>query len=104
MRACSDLDVKALLQRLGPAQRHTETGVALASCDRLQKLVGRAAVVDELDVEILLLEKAIVDCDWQWGEAHCPCIPGQFQLARQAGQRRRIGRGSAERKLRAIDR
>ena len=59
MGARGDLDVKALLQRLQPAQRHAEPGIALAGGDRFQQLVGRTAVIDEFDVEIVLLEKAV---------------------------------------------
>ena len=91
MGAGRDLDVKSLLQRLEPAQRHAEPGVALAGRDGLQQLIGRAAVVDEFDVEILLLEETVVDGDRHRRKAHRAGVPGEFQLARRAGYRRRVG-------------
>ena len=75
MRAGGDLDIKALLQRLQPAQRHAEAGVALAGGDRFQQLISRAAVVHELDVEILLLEEALVDRNRQRRQADGAGIP-----------------------------
>src|SRR5882724_2686735 len=51
MGAGGDLDIKTLLERLQPAQRHAETGIGFAGRNGFQQLVGRAAVVDQLDVE-----------------------------------------------------
>ena len=83
MRAGGDLDVKALLQRLQPAQRHAEAGVGFAGRDGLQQLVGGAAVVDEFDVEVMLLEEAVVDRDWHRREADRAGIPRKLQFARR---------------------
>ena len=104
MRARRDLDVKALLERLEPAQRHAEPGIALAGGDRLQQLVGRAAVVDEFDVEILLLEEAVLDRDRNRREADRAGVPRKLQFARRACERRRIRRRPADRKFREVDR
>src|SRR3954447_12254285 len=103
MGAGGNLDVKALLERLQPAQRHAETGIALAGRDGLEQLVGRTGIVDELDVKIMLLEEAVVDGDRHRGETDSARVPGQLELARGAGERRRIRRGPAQRKLREID-
>ena len=103
MGAGGDLDVKALLQRLQPAQRHAEARIGLAGRDRLQQLIGRAAVVDQFDVEIVLLEEAVIDRDRQRREADRAGIPRQFQFARRARQRRRVGRGLADREFREVD-
>ena len=103
MGAGHDLDVKALLQRLQPAQRHAEAGVGLAGGDGFKQLVGRTAVVDELDVEILLLEEAVVDRDRHRRKAHGAGVPRQLQLARRARQRCRIRRRPADREFREID-
>lgn len=84
MGAGGDLDVKALLQWFQPAQRHAETGIALSGGDRFEQLVGRAGIVDELDIKILLLEKAVLDRDRQRRKADRAGIPRQFQLARRA--------------------
>ena len=85
MGARRDLDVKPLLQRFQPAQRHPEPGIALAGGDRFQELVGRAAVIDEFDVEIVLLEKAVLDRNRNRREANRAGIPREFQFARRAG-------------------
>ena len=87
MGAGGDLDVEALLQRLQPAQRHAEPGIALAGRDRLEQLVGRAGVIDQFDVEIVLLEEAVLDGDRHRREADRAGVPGQLQLARRAGER-----------------
>jgi hypothetical protein len=78
-----DLDVKALLQRLQPAQRHPKARVALAGRDRFQQLISRPAVVDELDVQALLLEETLIDRDGQRRETNRAGVPGQFKLARR---------------------
>ena len=57
MDAGRDLDVEAVLQRLQPAQRHADAGISLAGRDRLEQLVGRAAEIDQLDVEIVLARR-----------------------------------------------
>jgi len=75
MGAGGDLDVKALLQRLQPAQRHAETRVALPGRDRLEQLVGRAGIVDQLDVEIVFLEEAVLDGHGHGRKAHGTGIP-----------------------------
>ena len=75
MGAGGDLDVKALLQRLQPAQSHAEPGIAFPRRDRLEQLVGRAGIVDELDVEIVLLEEAVLDGDRHRREAHRAGVP-----------------------------
>jgi hypothetical protein len=85
-----DLDVESLLQRLQPAQRHAETSVSLAGGDRFQQLIGRTAVVDQLDIQILLLEKAVIDGDGERRKADRAGVPGQFQLARRPRERRRV--------------
>ena len=103
MRAGGDLDIKTLLQRLQPAQRHAEAGVALAGRDGLQQLVGRARVVDQLDVEIVLFEEALIDRHRDRRQADRTGIPGQFQLARRPREGWSIRRGPADRKLREID-
>jgi len=90
MRARGDLDVEALLQRLEPAQRHPESGVALAGRDGLQQLVGRAAIIDEFHIQILLLEESVVDGDRDRRQAYGARIPREPQLARSAGQRGRF--------------
>ena len=61
MRPCRDLDVKSLLQRLQPAQRHAEARIGFSGGNGFQQLVGRAAIVDQFDVEVLLLEETVVD-------------------------------------------
>jgi hypothetical protein len=91
MGAGGDLDVKTLLKRLQPAQRHAETRIGLAGRDRLQQLVGRAAVIDQLDVEILLLEETMIDGDGERREADRAGIPGQFQFSWCARERRGLG-------------
>lgn len=103
MGAGGDLDVKPLLQRLQPAQRHAEAGVALSGRDRLEQLVGRAGIVDELDVEIVLLEEAVLDGDRHGREADGAGIPRQFQLARSASKRRCIRCCLAQWKFREVD-
>jgi hypothetical protein len=103
MGAGGDLDIKTLLKRLQPAQRHAETCIGLAGRDRLQQLVGRAAVIDQLDVEILLLKESMVDGDGERREADRAGIPGQFQFSWRTRERRGIGRGLADRKFREID-
>jgi hypothetical protein len=103
MGARRDLDVKPLLQWLQPAQRHPEPGIALAGGDRFQQLVGRAAVVDEFDVEIVLLEKAVLDRDRNRRKANRAGIPREFQFARRACNRRRIRRRPADWKLGEVD-
>ena len=75
----------------------------LAGRDRFQQLVGRAAVVDQFDVEIVLLEESVVDRDRQRREADRAGIPRQFQFARRARQGRRVGRCLADRELREVD-
>ena len=60
----------------------------LAGRDRLQQLVGRTAVIDQLDVEIVLLEESVIDRDRQRRETDRAGVPGQFQLPRRAGERR----------------
>ena len=104
MGSGGDLDVKALLQRLQPAQRHAEPRIGLAGRDRLQQLVRRAAVIDQFDVEIVLLENAVIDRNRQRREADRAGVPGQFQFPRRACERRRIGSGPADRKFREVDR
>jgi len=71
-----DLDVKSLLQRLQPAQGHAEAGIGLARGDGFQQLIGRTAVIDQFDVEIVLLEEAVIDRDRKRREAHRAGIPG----------------------------
>src|SRR3954447_7497805 len=102
MGAGGNLDVKALLERLQPAQRHPEPGIALAGRDGLEQLVGRTGIVDELDVEIVLLEETVLDRDWYRGETDRAGIPGQLELTRGTRQRRRIGCRPAQRELREI--
>lgn len=96
MGAGGDLDVEALLKGLQPAQRHAETGI--------EELIGRAGVVDELDIEILLLEEAVIDGHGQRRQADRTCIPRQLQFARGTSQRRRAGRRLAQREFREVDR
>ena len=90
MRTGRDFDVKPLLQRFQPAQRHAEAGIGLAGSDRFQELVGRTAVIDEFDVEIVLLEKAVVDRHGNRREANRAGIPREFQFARRAYNGRRV--------------
>ena len=80
MRACYDLDVKPLFERLEPAQCHAKAGIGFTGRDGLQQLVGGAAVVDEFDVEILLLEKAVVDRDRHRREADRAAFHDSFSL------------------------
>jgi hypothetical protein len=75
MRPRRDLDVKTLFQRLQPAQRHPETRVGFAGRDRFQQLVGRAAVIDQFDVEVLLLEETAVDRHRKRREADRAGVP-----------------------------
>src|SRR5258707_1849676 len=103
MGSSGDLDVRALLERFQPAQWHAEPGICLASRDSFQELICRSTVVHQLDVQVLLLEKAVVDGDGKRREADCAGVPGQFQFSRRAGRRRRIGGGLADRELREID-
>src|SRR5260221_9208903 len=103
MGSSGDLDVKALLDRFQPAQCHAEPGICLASRDSFQELICRSTVVHQLDVQVLLLEKAVVDGDGKRREADCAGVPGQFQFSRRAGRRWRIGGGLADRELREID-
>jgi hypothetical protein len=103
MGAGGDLDIKTLLERLQPAQSHAEAGIGFAGRNGFQQLVGRAAVVDQLDVEILLLEESMIDGDGKRREADCASIPGQFQFPWRTGERRGIGGGLADRKFREID-
>ncbi len=52
-----ELDVKALLQRLQPAQRIPTPGrSALPGGDRLQQHIGGAAEVNKLNVEVVFTE------------------------------------------------
>ena len=51
-----ELDVKALLQRLQPAQRHPHPGVGLTGGDRLQQHIGGVAEVNKLNVEVVFTE------------------------------------------------
>jgi hypothetical protein len=104
MSTGDDLDVKALLQRLQPAQRHADAGIGFAGRNRFQQLIGRTAEIDQFNIEILLGEKPLIDCHRQLHRAHRAGIPRYFQLARCAGQGRHIGRRLADRKLREIDR
>ena len=104
MGARRNLDVKSLLQRLQPAQRHAEARIRLAGRNRLQQLVGRTAVIDQLDIEIVLLENAVVDRNRQRRETDRAGVPGQFQLPWRAGKRRGVGSRLADRELREVDR
>ena len=104
MGARRNLDVKSLLQRLQPAQRHAEPRVRFAGRNRLQQLVGRTAVIDQLDIEIVLLENSVVDRNRQRRETDRAGVPRQFQLSRRARERRSVGSGLADRELRKIDR
>jgi hypothetical protein len=54
--AGGDPNVKALLQRLEPAQSQPETGIRLAGRNRLQQLIGRSAEIDKFNIEIVLGE------------------------------------------------
>src|SRR5258708_19184339 len=99
MGSSGDLDVKALLEQFQPAQCHAEPGYLLASGDRCRESIGRSTVVHQLDVQVLLLEKAVVDGDGKRREADCAGVPGQFQFSRRAGRRRRIGGGLADREI-----
>src|ERR1700733_11608537 len=103
MEACGDLDVKTLLQRLEPAQRHAESGFRLASRNRFQQLVGRSGKIVEFDIEVLLLEKAMIDPGRNGRETHRARIPRQLQFAWRAGQSRYVGSGFAERELGKVD-
>ena len=60
VQAGDDLDVEALLHRLQPAQRHADGGVGLAGRERFQQLIGRAGIIDEIDVEPVLGEETLV--------------------------------------------
>ena len=53
MNASCYANIKALLERLKPAQRHADTGVGFASCNRLKQLLGGAAKVYKFSVEIV---------------------------------------------------
>src|SRR6202035_1221040 len=53
-------------------------------CVPAAHLPVRAAVVDECDVECLLLEEAVIDCDRQRRKAARAGVPRQFQLSRPA--------------------
>ena len=103
MSAGGDLDIKTLLERLQPAQRHAETCIGFAGRNGFQQLVGRATVVDQFDVEILLLEEPMIDGNRERREADRAGVPRQFQLSRRTGERRGIGGGLADRKFREID-
>ena len=78
-----DVDVEALLQRLQPAQRHADAGIRLAGGDRLEELVGRAAEIDQLDLEIVLGEDAALIGDRHTDGADRIGVPGQLQLTRR---------------------
>ncbi len=75
MGARGDLDVKALLQRFQPAQRHADAAIGLAGRDGFQQRFGRGAEVDQFDVEPVFLEDALLlrdehrrqaDGRWRW--------------------------------------
>ena len=103
MRSGRDLDVEPLLQRLQPAQRHPKPRIALAGRDGFEQLVRRATIIEEFDIEVLLLEEAIVDRDRNRSQADGARIPGETQLAGRTGQRRRLGRSPADRELEKVD-
>src|ERR1700679_879468 len=103
MEACGDLDVKTLLQRLEPAQRHAEPGFRLAGRDRFQQLVGRSGKIVEFDIEVFLLEKTMIDPGGYGRETHRARIPRELQFAWRAGQSRCVGSGFAERELGKVD-
>jgi hypothetical protein len=95
-----DAHVKALFQRLEPAQRHADAGVGLAGRDRLQQLIRRAAEVDQLDGKVALLEVALGLRDGDADGADRAGVPGQPQvLARPLHHgERHLGRGVADRR------
>ncbi len=103
MGAGDDLDVEALLQRLQPAQRHAQARIGFPGGNGFEKLVRRAAVVDQLDIEVLLLEEAVIDGDRQRRKADRAGIPGELQFARCTGERGRLRCGPADRKFGEID-
>ena len=92
--AGGDLDVEPAFQRLQPAQRHADAAVGLARGDGLEQLLGRTAEIDQLDVEIVLLEVALLlrDCDADGADGRG--VPGELQrpLLRQHDRRAERGR------------
>ena len=86
MRAAGDLDVEAHLQRLEPAQRHAHTGICLAGRDRLQQGLGGGAEIDELDLQPMLRQNALLLCHRDGRGADGGRIPGKRQLT-QGGAR-----------------
>ena len=86
MHAGRDPNVKALLQRLEPAQRQPQTGIRLAGRNRLQQLVGRSAEIDKFDVEIVLGENTPFFCNRRSDGAGRVRIPGELELTRWALQ------------------
>jgi hypothetical protein len=85
--AGGDPNVKALLQRLEPAQSQPETGIRLAGRNRLQQLVGRSAEIDKFDIEIVLGENSAFLCDRRGRRTGRIRIPGELDLMRRTLQR-----------------
>ena len=86
MHASGEPNVEALLQRLEPAQGQSQTGIRLASRNRLQQLIGRTSEVEEFDIEIMLGEDTVFFCDRGGDRARRVRIPGELDLTRRALQ------------------
>ena len=85
-----ELDVKALLQRLQPAQRHPDAGVGLAGGNRLQQHVRRVAEVNELHVEIVFTEDLLLLGDGNRRQAHRAFVNRQLDFIRLRQAQRRM--------------
>ena len=86
-----ELDVKALLQRLQPAQRHPHPGVGLAGGDRLQQHIGGVAEVNKLNVEVIFTENLLLLGDGDRREAYRAFVDRQLDLVGLWQAQRRMG-------------
>src|SRR5690606_893786 len=76
MRTGHHLHIKALLQRLQPAQRHADTGISLAGSDRLEKLLRGPGEIDCFAGEAVLRQNAFVDGVAHGCRADSARVPG----------------------------
>ena len=89
MRADEELDVEALLQRLQPVADQAGAGVRLAGGERLDQRLAAGALVEQLDVEIVLGVDALGDTEAERRMAGCDLGPGEPNFRRGTGDRRR---------------
>ena len=89
MRADEQLDVEALLERLQPVADEAGAGVRLAGRERLDQRLAACALVEELNVEIVLGVEALGDAEAERRMAGRDFRPGEPDFRRRRGDRRR---------------